>query len=154
MDDAERKLHLKILTPMKVVFDEPVDMVIVRTTDGDLGVMYGREACSALLGDGVLRVIPDRREKEQELFMILGGILAVRENHAIVTSDVAEHPDTLQAYLDRLTEEREESIRKERIADLQASRLEQAIRQALVHVDINPYSSIDTPGRKVQKNDD
>ena len=132
MVGVERKLHLRVLTPMRIVYDGPVELAIARTTDGDLGVMYGHEPCTALLGDGALRIFPDRREKEQDLLMVLGGILTVGENQAVITSDIAEHPDKLQAYLDRLTEEREESARKEKIADLQANRLEKAIRQALV----------------------
>ena len=145
MNSLERKLHLRVLTPMRAAYDGPVDLLIARTTDGDLGVMYGHEPCSALLDDGILRIFPDKREQEQELLMVLGGILTVQGNEAVITSDVVEHPDRLQDYLDKLTEEREENVRKEQIADLQSHRLERAIRQALVHVEVNPYNAIRRP---------
>lgn len=143
--EKTRKLHLRVLTPLRVVYDHPVDMMIARTTDGDLGIMYGHERCTALLSDGVLRIVPDRREQEQEMLMVFGGILNVTATDAVVTTDLAESPDKLQDYIDRLSEEREANIRKEQLANLQTNRLERAIRQALVHVDINPYAAIKNP---------
>ena len=145
----DKKLHLQVLTPMRVVYDQPVDMFIARTTDGDLGILSGHERCSALLSDGILRIIPDRREQErQDTLMVFGGVLTVQDNDAVVITDLAEHPDKLQGYLDQMTWEREANIRKEQLADLQTNRLERAIRQALVHVDINPFpAAVNDEGR-------
>ncbi|MCL1805885.1 MAG: F0F1 ATP synthase subunit epsilon [Clostridiales bacterium] len=137
-----RKLHLRVLTPTRVVYDSPVDLVVARTTDGDLGIQRGHERCTALLSDGALRIVPDKREQEQEVLMVFGGVLTVKDNTAVVMTDLAESPDKLQDYIDRLSAEREANIRKEQLADLQVNRLERAIRQALVHVDINPFPAI------------
>ncbi|MDR0469025.1 MAG: F0F1 ATP synthase subunit epsilon, partial [Peptococcaceae bacterium] len=105
----DKKIRLRVVTPLHVVYDGMVDIAIARTTDGDLGVMYGHEPCTALLGDGALRIIPDQRGKEQELLMILGGILTVGENIAVVMSDIAQRPDQIEEYMDRLKKEKEEN---------------------------------------------
>ena len=128
---GSKKLRLRVLTPLRVVYDNPVDMLIARTTDGDIGILHGHENCTALLGDGALRVIPDRREQKEETLMVFGGILTVQADSAEVTSEMAEYQDRLQDYLDRLAAEKEANKRNEKLADLHANRLEKAIRQAL-----------------------
>ena len=143
---TERKLRLRVVTPLRVAYDGLIDLVVAKTTDGDMGVMYGHEPCTALLGDGALRIIPDQKEHTQELLMVFGGILTIRDKEAVVMSDIAEPPDQLQAYLDRLLAEKEENLRREQTADLEALRMERAIRQALVHVDISPYIPVRQPG--------
>jgi hypothetical protein len=57
-------------------------------------------------------------------------------------SDIAQRPDQIEEYMDRLKKEKEENARREQTAEIEALRMERAIRQALVHVDINPYISI------------
>ncbi len=38
-----KTFKLKIITPEKVFFDGDTEQVIVRTTEGDTGVLYGHE---------------------------------------------------------------------------------------------------------------
>ena len=139
---ADKKFHLRVLSPLRVVFDKPVDMVIARTTDGDMGVLYDHEACSALLDDGALRIIENLGGQEQDILMVLGGFITVRDNEAVVMSEIAEYPDELQGYLDRMAEEREQSKRDDKIAEREAQRIETAIRNTLVQIDVSPYSVI------------
>ena len=39
-----KSFTLKIITPEKVFFDGETDQIIVRTTEGDIGVLAGHEA--------------------------------------------------------------------------------------------------------------
>jgi len=137
----ETKVHLRVLTPQQVVYDEPVDMVVLRTVDGDIGIMQGHEPCSALLHDWPLRIVTNESEHE-DLLMILGGILTVRDDVAVVSSDMAVHPDKLQGYIDDMQDERRHNMLKERQEDLYTQRMETAIRNALVQLDVSAYSLI------------
>ena len=147
---GKSKFHLRVLTPLRVVYDGMVDIAIARTTDGDLGVLHGHESCAALLGDGALRIIADKESKQQEVLMVLGGIITVRSDETVIVSDIADHPDKIQEYIDQLMADRAENVRREEIAELQAHRMEKAIREALVHVDVNPYAAIRKPGERDQ----
>ena len=134
-----RKLRLKVLTPMRVVCDREVDMIIARTVDGDMGVLYGHESRSVLLSDGALRIFTADQERKEELLMVLGGILTINGNDAVILSDIAESPDKMQEYIDRMRAERADNKVKEQTTELTTQRMELAIRQALVHMDVSAY---------------
>lgn len=138
-DRADTKqVHLTVLTPRRVVYDRTVDFVITRATEGDIGIMYGHEPCSALLDYGALRIFVNKQE--EDVLTVLGGIVTVLDNEIIIMSDMAERPDKLQEAIEQLREEREANKLMEQTAELDMHRAEMAIRRALVHMDVSPYS--------------
>ena len=139
---TDKTMRLTVITPMSVVYDKRVSMVIARATDGDVGILYGHENCSAVLADWSLRIIEDEQNKSETLIMVLGGILTVCGNEIVIMSEMAEYPDKLQALIEKIKTERSENKIKEQTADLQMQRMEFAIRQALVKVDVSAYSVI------------
>ena len=60
----KQKLTLNITTPRGLKFVEQADMIIMRCTDGDLGVLPGHAPVSAVLGDGILRIFNDGSVKK------------------------------------------------------------------------------------------
>ena len=137
----DRKFRLRVLTPMRVAYDKPVDMVILRTTEGDMGILRDHDTRTALLGDGVLRIFEDSRRSE-ELLMVLGGVLTVRDNDVDILSEIAEHPDNIQEYIAQLKAEKAASEIADQSTDLHTKRIEMAIRHALVHVDANTQAML------------
>ena len=82
---AAKKLHLQIITPESIILDESVDMVIMRCTTGDMGILPGHRACSAVLDYGALRVLDGGVERRMAVF---GGIAQVRNDEVtILASD-------------------------------------------------------------------
>jgi len=73
---AEKKLEIFVITPDatasdKYKFHGHADMVILRCLTGDIGILPGREACSAILDEGALRILSDEGERK---IAILGGV--------------------------------------------------------------------------------
>ena len=138
----KKKIRLRVITPMQVVYDKPVDMVIAKTVEGDIGVLRGHDRRSALLGDGVLRIFEDSKQDE-DLLMILGGVFTVNSDETTkvtevtVLSEIAERPEKIQELLQRLEAERTASALVEQETELYTKRMEMALRRALVQVDFN-----------------
>jgi len=133
--ENNKTIRLRVLTPMRVVFDKQVNMFIARTVDGDIGVLYGHEARSAVLADWAVRIFSDGHEKNrgEELLMVLGGMLTVRDNNAVIISDMAEYPDKMRELVDKMRAERDESKVIEQSSDLTSQRMELALRRALIN---------------------
>ena len=73
---SEKKLEIFIITPdanesEKYKFHGQADMVILRCLTGDMGILPGRDACSAILDEGVLRILD---EDAQRKIAVLGGV--------------------------------------------------------------------------------
>jgi len=73
---ADKKLEVFVITPdaterEKYKFHGQADMAILHCLTGDIGILPGRVACSAILGEGALRILDnDIRRK----VAVLGGV--------------------------------------------------------------------------------
>ena len=92
---AEKKLELRVIAPTLATDRSPykyqknVDMVIMRCSSGDLGVLPGRVACSMVLGLGILRIF----DGDKELHMaVMGGMAHVNDDVVTILSDSAQLP--------------------------------------------------------------
>ncbi len=100
----KKKLRLTITTPRGVKFVEEADMVVMRTIDGDLGVLPGHEALSTVMGDGVLRIKNNGYEKRLAVF---GGTAEINNTEISILSTIAQRPDEID--LARAEEDRREA---------------------------------------------
>ena len=91
---SEKKLEIFIITPdadeaSKYKFHGLADMVILRCRTGDMGILPGREACSAILDEGALRVIG---EDGMRKIAVLGGVFQFENNVLTVITQEALLP--------------------------------------------------------------
>ena len=56
-------MHLKIITNEKIVFDEDVDEVYTKTTDGEIGILKNHVPVMAALDIGVTKAVKNNEPK-------------------------------------------------------------------------------------------
>ncbi len=78
---------LEIVTPDRKFYDDEVEMVIVRTTEGDIGVLKNHESLVAPVSIGGIRVKKDGVYRNAAC---AGGFISVGEGKATVITDSAE----------------------------------------------------------------
>lgn len=138
---VEKAIQLRVYTPNRTVVDKTVGSVIFRACEGDMGVLPGHEPCSVMLGYGVLRAFgPDKQPAD--LLAVMGGYATVRDNTVTILSPMAAEPDKLEEAIAALERERAETRAHEKEADTEMTRMERALRRAMVHLDISSYSII------------
>ncbi|MDR1559950.1 MAG: ATP synthase F1 subunit epsilon [Clostridiales bacterium] len=139
-----KRLSLKIITPLRLLYDEDVDMVILRGADGDMGILPGCESRAAVLGYGPLRIFNNGAE-ENEL-AVMGGFAEILNDKVTVLSDAAEWPSEI----DRVRAEAAKARAQQRIlqksGDTDIQRAELSLRRALVRIEVSSYPLI--RGRK------
>jgi len=81
------KLHLRVITPEETVVDEAVDMVIMRCSGGEMGVLPGHQPHAAVLREGTLRI---KTGKQERRMAVQGGLATVRDNTLTVLTGEAE----------------------------------------------------------------
>ena len=92
---ADKKLELRVIAPTATESKElapykkgvSVDMVIMRCTTGDLGVLPGRMPCSMVLGTGDLRIFDNGNERR---VAISGGVASVSNDVVTILTDFVE----------------------------------------------------------------
>lgn len=133
---AGKKLHLQIITPETVKLDENADMVIMRCTTGDMGILPGHQSCSAILDYGVMRIIDGDNERRMA---VLGGIAQVRGDEVFVLANDAQWPEDIDRA--RALRERELAERQMRDSenDVEIQRNQVMMRRTLVQMEVSSY---------------
>ena len=81
------KLHLKVITHEKVVFDDDIEALYAIGEKGEFGVLKNHIPFMTALKIGVVRVI---RDGVTIPIATMGGVFQVKENDCIILTQVAE----------------------------------------------------------------
>lgn len=102
-------LKLEIVTPDRSFFSGEVEMVVVRTTEGDIGVLFDHEPLVAPLSVGAVRIKQDGKFRAAACS---GGFISVDEDIATIITDTAEWAHEIDVDRARLAKESAEAIIK------------------------------------------
>ena len=125
-------LHLEIVTPERLAYEDDVDIVVVPGIEGELGILPHHAPLITTLGVGELRI---RKGGAEESFAIIGGFLQVRPDKVVVmaeTADLASDIDLERAQQARREAERVLETAANEPADLAAARAQ--LQQALLRI--------------------
>jgi len=125
-------LHLEIVTPERLAYEDDVDIVVVPGIEGELGILPHHAPLITTLGVGELRI---RKGGAEESFAIIGGFLQVRPDKVVVmaeTADLASDIDLERAQQARREAERVLETAANEPADLAAARA--SLQQALLRI--------------------
>ena len=78
---------VKIVTPEKVFYEGQTEMIIVRTTQGDRGILKNHRPLVAGLSDGTLKIKKEGKYKEAK---VSGGFIQVEKEQAVILTESAE----------------------------------------------------------------
>lgn len=88
------QLNLKIVTPERVVLEEPVDSVSVMTDMGEITILPNHIPLVATMRAGEMRV---KKGSEEQLLAASTGFIEVRPgNEIIILADTAERGEELE----------------------------------------------------------
>jgi len=86
----ETHLTVNIVTPDGLVYNHHATMVIVRSIDGDLGIMANHEPIVTPLQIGEVHVRRIDNPGHEDLIAVNGGFMEVADNVASIVADSAE----------------------------------------------------------------
>ena len=81
-------INVELVAPDRVVWEGEADMVIARTTDGELGVMANHIPLLGVLVDAPVRVRQDGRDVKT--VQVKGGFLSVTKDKVSVLAESVE----------------------------------------------------------------
>ncbi len=128
-----KKLHLSIVSPSKVIIDKDVDMVIMRTVGGDMGILPGHENTTTILSLGEFRAI---NNDEEEVISVLGGFAEINGTSVTVLTDAAELSEEIDKERALTAKERAERRINNTTSEIDIQRAELALRRANVRLEV------------------
>ncbi len=86
-------LVVQLVSPERVLFEGDAEMVVGRTTDGELAFMPGHVPLVGALGIAKVRVL--LADQSEVVAAVHGGFVEVSNNRVTILSDVAELTDQI-----------------------------------------------------------
>lgn len=128
-------LRLEIVTPDRSFFSGEVEMVIARTTEGDIGVLYDHEPLVSPLAVGAVRI---KQEGKFRAAACAGGFISIDEDHATIITDSAEWSDEIDVDRAMTAKERAEKIiASEEAKEMDVMRAKTSLSRAMNRIRIS-----------------
>jgi len=127
------KFHLQIITPTRTFLDEEIEMVVLRTVEGDIGIMKNHIPMVTPLSIGKLKINKDGSTREAA---IAGGFVHVDREKTVIITDSAEWPDEIDVERAKEAKERAEKRLDKGTQDIDTLRAEIALKKAINRLNI------------------
>ena len=123
-------LHVELVSPERVLYSGDADMVVCRTTDGEIAFLTDHAPFVGVLGIGAVTIKEPGDNIERAA--VHGGFVEVSHNSVIILSDVAELASQIDLSRARASAEwAEAQLRESHDAECEAS-----LRRAHVRIEL------------------
>ncbi|SDY63232.1 ATP synthase F1 subunit epsilon [Tindallia californiensis] len=122
------KLHLEVISPDEVFWDDEVDTAVVRTIEGDVGLMNEHLPMVSPLIVGRIKIVKDGKAREASC---AEGVVKIRGNRALVITGAVEWVDEIDIERARKAKERAEQRLEAKKNDVDLDRANIAMTKAL-----------------------
>ena len=132
MED-NKLFNLKVVTPDRIFYDGMVEMVELKTSEGDIGILKGHIPLTAVVAPGAL-VIKEATDTKQAA--LIDGIVRILQDNVTVLAQSCEWPDEID-----VNRAKEAKIRAERRlagqeGEVNFQRAELALKRSLTRLEV------------------
>ena len=125
------KIHLKVITHEKIVYENDIDELYVQTTEGRMGILKNHIPVISTLGFGVTKAVIG---KDNDCIATMGGILQFAHNQATILTDIAELECDIDVARAKHAKERAEARMKAHDETLDMARAKMALAKAITRI--------------------
>ncbi|MCR6108224.1 F0F1 ATP synthase subunit epsilon [Salipaludibacillus agaradhaerens] len=130
-----KTMHTNVVTPDGSVFNGDTEMVSVRTTEGELGILPSHLPLVTSLTIGAIRI---KKDSKVQLIAVSGGFMEVRPDEVTILAESAELPSDIDITRARAAKERAERRLAEAKKDnIDFKRAELALKRAINRLEVS-----------------
>ena len=121
-------MRVNIITPEEVVYDDEAELIVVRTIDGDRGIMPNHQSMVTGVDIGQIKINQTNQEHQ---VAVSGGYMEVRPDEVTILVATAEFAEEIDVNRAEAAKERAEKRLNSNRDDINEKRAEIALRKAL-----------------------
>lgn len=124
---------LEVVTPERRFFSGEVEMVILKTPEGEIGILKGHTPMIVSVAIGPMKI----KQNGEWLEAVLNeGFLEIKQDRAIILSDTAEWPHEIDENRAKAAKERAEERLHSNLARIEHIRSQAALSRALARLKV------------------
>ena len=132
-----REFSLQIFTPDGVAYDDMAESIVVRTTEGDVCILYGHADYVTTIDYGKVKI---RKDGSDRYAACMGGLLSVSNNVARITATTFEYAEAIDEDRATLAKERAEEVLSKSSDNKQVQIAEIKLKRALTRLEVAKYT--------------
>lgn len=134
---SDKKIHFKVITHEKIVFDDYVDAIYSNGVDGEFGVLLDHIPFMTALNIGVTKI---EKDGLNDFIATIGGIFQIKENQAVILTDEAIIGKDIDIARAKQAKERAEArLENKNNSNIDTIRAEIALAKALARIKASNY---------------
>ncbi|MGL4606000.1 MAG: ATP synthase F1 subunit epsilon [Eubacteriaceae bacterium] len=122
--------RLKIISPTGVFFDEDIERIVVRGTEGELAILGSHTPLTTTLAISTFYMVIN--EKERKKGTLLGGLATINPKETIILTEAAEWPEDID--LNRAKEAKERALQRIKDERYDSVRAQAALERAIARI--------------------
>ena len=103
---SKNKIHFKLITHEKIVFEGEIDELYTQGIEGSFGILVDHTPFMSALAIGVTKIINDGKA---QFFATMGGILQFTNNQAVILTEEAENGTNIDVTIAKAEKEKLEA---------------------------------------------
>ncbi|WP_053954729.1 ATP synthase F1 subunit epsilon [Inediibacterium massiliense] len=123
--------ELEIVTPDKKFFEGSVQQIVVRTTQGDLGILKDHMSTVSPLQIGIIKIKENGQYKEATC---AGGFIQIKEDKTTIITDAAEWPEEIDEKRAQESLKRAEERLQSGSEEIDKKRAQRALKKAEIRL--------------------
>lgn len=126
-----KKLHLEIITPEETLLAEDVDMVVIPTTQGEVGILPSHAALFAKVVPGEAKI---RKGNSEHFFAVTSGFLEVLGDNVNLLVNYAIRAEDIELAKVEEAKKRAEKLMEEKTTEREFAIAQAELRKSLLEL--------------------
>jgi len=126
--------NLEIVTPERKFFSGPVEMINLKTPDGEIGILSGHMPMVIAVGVGPIRIKKDNGEWIEAA--LSEGFMEITQESTVILTDAAEWPEEIDVNRATEAKQRAEERLQRQLNEVEHIRSQAALARALVRLKV------------------
>lgn len=129
----DKNFILQVVTPERVFYKGPVDMVEFNTTEGEIGVLPGHIPLTVIVKPGILNIYEEQGQKEAALH---AGFAEILPDGVTILAEIIEWPEEIDESRAQAARDRAEERIRSRTPETDLARAETALQRAVARINV------------------
>ena len=125
--------NIEIVTPERKFFSGEVEMAILKTPEGEMGILAGHTPMVVAIAVGPIKI---KKGNDWLEAVLTEGFMEVKQDKTIILTDTAEWPNEIDANRARIAKERAEERLQRQISQVETIRSRAALARAMARIKI------------------
>ena len=125
--------NLEIVTPERKFFSGTVEMVILKTPEGEMGILEGHVPMVVAVDIGPIRIMQNGQWREA---VLTEGFMEIKPDKVVIMTDTAEWPEEIDINRAIAAKQRAEERLQRQISQIEYIRAKAALARAMARLKV------------------